>query len=113
MISYIRLMLEYGTYPIWLYGEDGCILDNDNPPEWNDDVELTNAFIDLSKLYCTYFIDTQKEFSYIGAPNQDSINQLEKLAKKAVNILYKKNNGKYKIVNEIFEEINSIKILEN
>ena len=44
MIKKIRLMLEYNTYCVWLYDENNEIIDNDNPPEWDDDQELTNAY---------------------------------------------------------------------
>ena len=47
MIKTIRLLLEYNTYCLWLYNEDGEIIDNDNPPEWNDDTELTDVFISV------------------------------------------------------------------
>ena len=43
MISKIRLLLEYGTYPVFLYDEKDCVIDMDNPPEWRDDQELTDA----------------------------------------------------------------------
>ena len=62
MIKTIRLLLKYNTYCIWLYDEDGDIIGNDNPPEWNDDTELTNAFMAVSDLYDTFFIDNEKEF---------------------------------------------------
>lgn len=59
MISKIRLLLEYNTYPIWLYDEDGEIIDNDNPPEWDNDQQLTDAFMAVSDFYDTFFIDTK------------------------------------------------------
>ena len=51
MIKKIRLMLEYNTYCIWLYDENDEIIDNDNPPEWDDDETLTQAFMAVSDLY--------------------------------------------------------------
>lgn len=62
MIKTIRLVLEYNTYCVWLYDEDGFVIDNDNPPELEDDVELTNAFMAVSDLYDSFFIDNDKEF---------------------------------------------------
>lgn len=100
MIKFIRVMLEYGTYPIWLYDEEG-VIDNDNPPEWDDDEELTKAFMDVSNLYDTFFIDNSKEFSYIGCPDENTYLKLKSLIKKAMDILYKKNNGKYVIKDEL------------
>ena len=101
MIKTIRLMLEYDTYCIWLYNEDNEIIDNDNPPEWDDDDEVTNAFMAVSDLYDSFFIDNEKEFRYVGCPDHDTKLQLESLVSKAVDILYKKNDGKYIIQNDI------------
>ena len=61
MIKKIRLMLEYNTYCVWLYDENDEIIDNDNPPEWNDDQQLTDAFMAVSDLYDTFFIDNKHE----------------------------------------------------
>ena len=94
-------MLEYNTYCVWLYNEDGEIIDNDNPPEWDDDKELTDAFMAVRDLYDTFFIDTDKEFKYIGCPDEDTRNELIALIDKAVEIITHKNGGKYVIQNDI------------
>ena len=101
MIKKIRLMLEYNTYCIWLYDENDEILDNDNPPEWEDEKELTDAFMAVSDLYDSFFIDNDKEFRYVGCPNEETRNKLKDLITKAVNLLIKKNNNKYIIQNDI------------
>ena len=62
MIKIIRLLLEYNTYCVWLYDENDEIIDNDNPPEWNDDQELTNAFMTVSDIYDTFLLITKKNF---------------------------------------------------
>lgn len=101
MIKKIRLMLEYNTYCLWLYDENDEIVDNDNPPEWADDENLTNAFMAVSDLYDSFYIDNDKEFRYIGCPDEDTRAQLTKLLENAIAILQEKNNGKYEIVNDI------------
>ena len=94
-------MLEYNTYCIWLYDENGEIIDNDNPPEWNDDENLTNAFMAVSDLYDTFYIDNDKEFRYVGCPNEETREKLKDLIAKAVDLLVAKNDGKYQIQNDI------------
>lgn len=94
-------MLEYNTYCIWLYNEDGEIIDNDNPPEWNDDQPLTDAFMAVSDLYDTFFIDDGHEFRYVGCPNDVTRKELIGRIDYAVKLLYEKINGKYMIVNDI------------
>lgn len=101
MIKKIRILLEYNTYCLWLYDENDEIIDNDNPPEWNDDEELTKAFMDVSNLYDSFFVDNSKEFSYVGCPNEETANKLKMLFNRAVNLLVKKNNGKYVIQNDV------------
>lgn len=94
-------MLEYNTYCLWLYNENDEIIDNDNPPEWNDDQTLTDAFMAVSDLYDTFFVDNEKEFVYKGCPNPKTMKKLENLFYEAMNILEKKNNGKYIIQNDV------------
>ena len=101
MISKIRLLLEYNTYPIWLYDEDGDIIDNDNPPEWDDDQQLTDAFMAVSDFYDTFFIDTKHEFRFVGSADIADEVKLKSLVDCALEILYAKNNGKYIIQNDI------------
>lgn len=101
MIKKIRLLLEYNTYCVWLYDENDEIIDNDNPPEWNDDQELTNAFMYVSDIYDTFFIDNEKEFRYIGCKSKETLCELENAIAKAVKIITAKNNGKYELVNDI------------
>jgi len=101
MIKKIRLMLEYNTYYVWLYDENDEIIDNDNPPEWDDDQQLTDAFMAVSDLYDTFFIDNKHEFRYVGCPDDETRKKLLSLISTAVEIITKKNNGKYIIQNDI------------
>jgi len=101
MIKKIRVMLEYNTYCLWLYNENDEIIDNDNPPEWDDDQELTDAFMAVSDLYDSFFIDNEKEFSYVGCPDEATAKTLRHLFSSAMTILEKKNAGTYIIQNDV------------
>ena len=101
MITKIRLLLEYNTYCVWLYNENDEIIDNDNPPEWNDDQELTDAFMAISDIYDTFFVDNEKEFAYIGCKDESTLKKLKSAVNHAIDIISAKNNGKYEIVNDI------------
>ena len=101
MIRKIRLMLEYRTYCLWLYNENDEFVDNDNPPEWRDNEELTSAFMAVSDLYDTFFINDGKEFRYIGCPDDETRQRLLSLIAKAVETLTRMNNGRYIIQNDI------------
>lgn len=99
-------MLEYHTYPLWLYDEDGEIIDNGNPPEWDDDKELTNAFMTVCDFYDTFFINNEREFSFVGSKNPLDAEKLQRLMDRAMKILYQKNNGKYMIQNDMHFNLN-------
>ena len=101
MISKIRLMLEYNTYCVWFYNEKDEVIDNDNPPEWKEDQELTDAFMAVSDLYDTFFVDNKHEFNYVGCPDEETHQKLKSLIGNAVRILERKVNGKYPIQNDI------------
>ena len=77
------------------------VIDNDNPPEWDNDQQLTDAFMAVSDLYDTFFIDTPHEFRYIGCPDEETRKRLKDLIDKAVAYIIEKNNGKYEIQNDI------------
>ena len=36
----IRIILEYGCYPVWLYDDDGGVIATRLPDELCDDIEL-------------------------------------------------------------------------
>lgn len=101
MIKTIRVTLEYNTYSLWLYDESGDIIDNDNPPEWKNDSELTDAFMAVSNLYDTFFIENKNEFRYVGCPNEETRLRLRNLINYAIQILEQKNQGHYNIQNDI------------
>lgn len=101
MIKTIRLLLEYNTYCLWLYDENDEIIDNDNPPEWDNNKELTDAFMAVSDLYDSFFIDNEKDFSFIGCPDESTAQHLKDLFNTALELLYRINNGKYIIKNDV------------
>ena len=55
----------------------------------------------VSDLYDTFYIDNDKEFRYVGCPDEKTREKLKALIAEAVDILMAKNNGKYQIQNDI------------
>lgn len=94
-------MLEYNTYCLWLYDVNDEIIDNDNPPEWDSATELTDAFMTVSDIYDTFFLDDGKEFAYIGCPDDVTGNKLKEQFAAAMDLLYRINAGKYIIQNDV------------
>ena len=97
MISRIRLLLDYGAYPVFLYDDEGAVIDTALPPEWQDDGELAAAFDALDELYTSFFIDNEYEFSYIDPRDSETRAIFIALAERAVALIMAKNAGKYPI----------------
>ena len=97
----LYLKLEYNTYCLWLCNESGEIIDNCNPPEWENDQELTDTLMAISDLYDSFFVDTKRRFFYKGCSNYKTITRLQALITKAEKMLICKNKNKYEIVNKM------------
>ena len=101
MVKKIRLILDYGCYPVWLYDENGHIIDTLLPEELRSDIELDSKFDDLQARYEALFIDTQNEFSFVGFKDDDARNAFFFFFRSAYEELVKKTNGKYIIIDEL------------
>ena len=95
------LKLEYNTYCLWLCNESGEIIDNCNPPEWENDQELTDTLMAISDLYDSFFFYIKRRFLYKGCINHKTITRLQALITKAEKMLICKNKNKYEIVNKM------------
>lgn len=101
MLKKIRVMLDYHCYPVWLYDEDGDIIDTLLPEELRDDKELDEKFDDLQSRYDALFIDTVHEFTFVGFTSEEQKQDFLADWDRAVSELKKKVNAKYPIVDDI------------
>lgn len=101
MVKTIRLLLEYGTYPVWLYAEDGGVIDTRLPDELCNDTELDARFHDLQRRYRALFINNEKEFSYAGFQSSDEEKAFYADMLDAIRELKEKLGGRYEIVDDI------------
>jgi len=101
MIKTLRLMLEYHCYPVWLYDENGNVVDTLLPEDLRSDTELDSKFDDLQTRYDSLFIDNSHEFSYTGFKSEEEKSVFLNDWKSAVNELTSKTNGKYIIIDDI------------
>lgn len=68
-MKYIRLLIEYGAYPIWIYekNEDEEFVDDTKiPDEWADNLSLFNLCNEIQNEFNSLFIDNINEFKYVG-----------------------------------------------
>ena len=94
MVKKIRLILDYGCYPVWLYDENGNIVDTLLPDELRSDRELDSKFDDLQARYDALFIDNQDERDAFFRDWRDAYDEL-----------VEKTNGRYTIIDEISKSL--------
>ena len=100
-IKRIRVMLDYGCYPVWLYDEEGDIIDTLLPEELSSNMDLDAKFDDLQARYGALFINDGKEFSYRGFASNEEKKKFLADWQQAVDELVAAVDGKYPISNEI------------
>lgn len=66
----IRLMLDYGCYPIWIYDENGNFVDNNLIDEIEKDDGMVAMLEELQKEFDALYLNNQEEFKYIGFPSE-------------------------------------------
>lgn len=101
MITKLRLMLDYHCYPVWLYDENGSIVDTLLPEELRSDTELDAKFDDLQERFDALFIDNEHEFSFKGFKTEEEKQQFLKDWQSAVSDLRNKVAGRYEVVDDI------------
>ncbi len=101
MIKRIKVMLEYGSYPVWLYDEKGDLVDTLPPEEIRSNKELDCKFDDLQARYEALFINNSKEFSYVGFEKQEEKDKFLADWNTAVNELRAATKNLYEISDEI------------
>lgn len=101
MVKTLRIMLEYRCYPVWLYDEDGNIVDTLLPEELRDDSELDSKFDDLQARYDALFVDNAHEFDFVGFKNESDKEAFLRDWQIAIMDLREKTQGRYIIIDEI------------
>jgi len=97
----IRLMLDYQCYPIWIYDDKGNYIDNDYVQEIKTDNNLVALLEKLQNSYDSLYLNTNKEFKYVGFNSNNERQEFEEMVSKIYNILVILLSDKYLIKNMI------------
>lgn len=62
----IKISLEYGCFPVWIYDEENRLIDNDLPIELIGDADIDPSFVHIQKCYDSLFVNDNSEFKYLG-----------------------------------------------
>lgn len=91
----IKIKLEYRCFPVWIYGENDELVDNDLPPYLIGDSDIDPKFVRIQETYDSLYLDNGKEFKYIGfKENEERENFLRELLL-AIKLLNDKLNDEY------------------
>ena len=47
----IKIKFEYGCFPVWIYGENNELIENDLPPYLIGDSDIDPKFLNIQKIY--------------------------------------------------------------
>ncbi len=67
----LRLLLEYGCYPVWSYDEDGILLEDDFPYDDLPGGRLEELKKIISDEFDSTFINNEREFSHKGFDSKE------------------------------------------
>ena len=62
----IKIKFEYKCFPVWIYGEDNHLIENDLPEYLIGDSEINLLFERLQEKYDALFIDDGSKFEFKG-----------------------------------------------
>lgn len=96
-IDTIKIMFDYGAYPIWCYCKNE-IIENNFPKEFENNKELWDIFDELEKRYRDLFINNSVEFSYKGFSNDEERIKFKELYNKGKELLTKLCKDKYIVI---------------
>lgn len=100
-MSKIKVYLDYQCFPIWVYDDNGILIDNVLPKELEEDKNVEDSLIEIQNIYDGFFIDNAIEFKFIGFRSEpDRLNFLTKIDD-AINLLKIKVGDLYSIENKI------------
>lgn len=98
----IKIKLEYGCLPIWLYDEEGLFIDNRLPHKMiQNRSNVKAAFVSVQEGYEKLFVNDDTEFKYIGFSSEEQKAEFISLFNNAVELLRKSVGDKYTIVNNV------------
>lgn len=91
----IKIELEYRCFPVWIYGENGELIENDLPPYLIGDNDIGSKFVHIQEIYDGLFLDNEKEFKYIGFKETEKREIFLRDLFLAINLLKSKLNDEY------------------
>ncbi|MBQ8327753.1 MAG: hypothetical protein IJX86_11865 [Lachnospiraceae bacterium] len=93
----IKIKFEYGCFPVWVYGENDELIDNDLPPYLVGDSDVDPKFVHIQEMYDSLYLNDGKEFKYIGFKENEERESFFRELLLAINLLKDKLDDEYTI----------------
>ena len=91
----IKIKFEYGCFPVWIYGENDELVENDLPSNLIGDSDIDPKFVRIQEIYDSLYLDDGKEFKYIGFKENEERENFFREVFLAINLLKDKVNDEY------------------
>lgn len=97
----LRLMLVWGCWPVWMYDPIDGFIDQDLPHDLPSYSDLVAAFTDIQTKYNALYLNTPREFSWIGFRSQEEEDQFKENWYATVARLKEAAGEKYIVIDEV------------
>lgn len=97
----IKLYLEYQCYPMWIYDEDGELVDNNIASELMNEPLIVKALDEIQETYDNLFEDNEVNFEFKGFAQEQDREHFLRLVSETVNSIESKLCNNYKVENKI------------
>jgi hypothetical protein len=97
----IKLYLEYQCYPMWIYDEDGELVDNNIADELVNESLIVKALDDIQEAYDNLFEDNEVNFEFKGFALEQDREQFLHLVSETVTYIESRLGNNYKVENKI------------
>ncbi len=96
----LKLMLEYGCFPIWTYEKKDVLTENDFPKENPPSQRLDELKTIIAKEYMSTFINDTHEFSYKGFHSKEECQKFVDKLNEFRDLVQEEYSKKYKIIDD-------------
>ena len=91
----IKIKLEYGCFPVWIYDKNNELIENDLPPYLIDDGCIDPIFSHIQEIYNSLYLNDGKEFKFVGFKDQEKQKLFFEELSGAISLLRGKLNNEY------------------
>jgi hypothetical protein len=97
----IKIFLDYQCYPIWVYDDNGELINNDLPDEIINEAEIGEKLEDIQNSYNHLFEDNDSCFEYKGFINEKDKREFLSKIERVMELLTSKLGDIYILENKV------------